>query len=81
MLHMMSKVKNPDATVREKKAPRGQRVGYRRVSSFDQNESRQLEGVELDRSFLDKASGKDTNRPELKIFSASFGKAIPLSVI
>jgi DNA invertase Pin-like site-specific DNA recombinase len=66
MLHVMSKVKNPDTTVREKKSPRGQRVGYRRVSSFDQNENRQLDGVEVDRAFLDKASGKDTNRPELK---------------
>ena len=43
-----------------------QRVGYVRVSSLDQNEQRQLEGVELDRTFTDKASGKDTNRPQLQ---------------
>ena len=33
-------------------------MGYVRVSSFEQNESRQLEGLELDRVFLNKASGK-----------------------
>lgn len=43
----------------------GQRFGYIRVSSTDQNPERQLEGIELDRSFIDKASAKDTNRPEL----------------
>ena len=43
----------------------GQRIGYIRVSSTDQNPERQLEGIELDRSFIDKASAKDTNRPEL----------------
>ena len=43
----------------------GQRIGYIRVSSFDQNPERQLEGVQLDRTFTDKASGKDTKRPQL----------------
>lgn len=43
----------------------GQRIGYIRVSSNDQNPERQLEGIKLDRSFIDKASAKDTNRPEL----------------
>jgi len=43
----------------------GQRVGYVRVSTLDQNVGRQLEGVELDRSFTDWVSGKNTNRPEL----------------
>ncbi|TXH94739.1 MAG: recombinase family protein [Pseudomonas sp.] len=43
----------------------GQRVGYIRVSSLDQNTERQLEGVALDRTFTDKASGKDTARPQL----------------
>jgi DNA invertase Pin-like site-specific DNA recombinase len=32
----------------------------------DQNEMRQLEGVELDKRFTDKASGKDTKRPQLQ---------------
>ena len=43
----------------------GQRIGYIRVSSFDQNPERQLEHVEVDRVFTDKASGKDTRRPQL----------------
>jgi DNA invertase Pin-like site-specific DNA recombinase len=45
---------------------KGQVVGYRRVSSVDQNEARQLEGIELDKIFTDKASGKDTKRPQLE---------------
>ncbi|VVM07099.1 recombinase family protein [Methylacidimicrobium tartarophylax] len=44
----------------------GQRIGYVRVSSFDQNPERQLEHVLVDRLFTDKASGKDTQRPELE---------------
>lgn len=44
----------------------GQRIGYVRVSSFDQNPERQLERVVLDRVFMDKASGKDTIRPQLE---------------
>jgi DNA invertase Pin-like site-specific DNA recombinase len=44
----------------------GKRVGYIRVSSVDQNTGRQLEGVELDKSFMDKASGKDVQRPQLQ---------------
>lgn len=45
--------------------PKGQRVGYIRVSSYDQNPERQLDDVVLDRTFTDKASGKDTQRPQL----------------
>nr|WP_255800886.1 recombinase family protein [Mycobacteroides abscessus] len=68
----------------------GQRVGYVRVSTIDQNIARQLDGLEvvidsgqievtlaqipetqldgvaLDRVFIDQASGKDTNRPQLE---------------
>lgn len=43
----------------------GQRVGYVRVSTVDQNTERQLDGVELDKRFEDQASGKDTARPAL----------------
>ena len=43
----------------------GQRIGYVRVSSFDQNPERQLENISLNKVFTDKASGKDTKRPEL----------------
>lgn len=44
----------------------GKRIGYVRVSSADQNDARQLDGVALDKIFTDKASGKDTNRPQLQ---------------
>jgi DNA invertase Pin-like site-specific DNA recombinase len=43
----------------------GQRIGYQRVSTVDQNTARQLDGVELDKVFTDQASSKDINRPEL----------------
>jgi DNA invertase Pin-like site-specific DNA recombinase len=43
----------------------GQRVGYVRVSSVDQNSSRQLETLHIDRVFSDTASGKDIHRPAL----------------
>jgi len=44
----------------------GKRVGYIRVSTVDQNEARQLDGLELDKTFTDKASGKDIKRPQLQ---------------
>lgn len=44
---------------------KGQRIGYVRVSSTDQNPQRQIEGVELDKIFTDRASGKDTQRTQL----------------
>jgi len=44
----------------------GERLGYIRVSSVDQNTSRQLEGIELDNRFEDKCSGKDRERPALQ---------------
>jgi DNA invertase Pin-like site-specific DNA recombinase len=43
----------------------GKRVGYIRVSDASQNEGRQLEDQHLDKSFTDKVSGKNTNRPAL----------------
>jgi DNA invertase Pin-like site-specific DNA recombinase len=43
----------------------GQRVGYVRVSTFDQNPERQLDKIELDCVFTDKASGKDVQREQL----------------
>ena len=43
----------------------GQQVGYVRVLTLLQNTARQLDGVTLDRTFEDKASGKDANRPQL----------------
>lgn len=44
----------------------GQRIGYIRVSSEDQNPDRQLEGVAVDRTFIERASGKDIERPQLQ---------------
>ena len=43
----------------------GQNVGYRRVSSYDQNQERQLEGMTFDAEYEEKASAKDVNRPVL----------------
>ncbi len=44
----------------------GHRIGYIRVSSLDQNPDRQLEHLQLDKVFTDRASGKDTSRPQLE---------------
>jgi DNA invertase Pin-like site-specific DNA recombinase len=44
----------------------GQNVGYVRVSTIVQSTARQLDGITLDRTFEDKASGKDTKRPQLQ---------------
>jgi DNA invertase Pin-like site-specific DNA recombinase len=42
----------------------GQRIGYVRVSPLDQRET-PTQGQILDQVFTDKASGRDTSRPEL----------------
>lgn len=47
----------------------GQKLGYIRVSTIEQNEERQLQAMEqyhLDKVFTEKVSAKDTNRPELQ---------------
>src|ERR1035437_1798375 len=44
----------------------GQKIGYIRVSSAEQNTERQLEGLEMDRVVTDKVSGKSTDRPALQ---------------
>lgn len=41
-------------------------VGYIRVSTTDQNTERQLDGVQLDKVFIDKVSGATTDRPDLQ---------------
>jgi DNA invertase Pin-like site-specific DNA recombinase len=43
----------------------GQNIGYLRVSTGQQNTTRQLSGITLDRVFEEKASAKDTKRPVL----------------
>ena len=42
------------------------KIGYKRVSTVDQNTARQLDGLQLDRIFEDKVSGKSTDRPAFK---------------
>ncbi len=45
------------------------RIAYIRVSTAEQNEARQTEAMStqhIDRTFMDKLSGKDTNRPQLQ---------------
>jgi len=42
------------------------KVAYIRVSTVEQNTERQLDGLEFDKTFEDKCSGKDTNRPQLQ---------------
>jgi DNA invertase Pin-like site-specific DNA recombinase len=46
------------------------RIGYKRVSTVDQNTERQLDGQQLTVVFEDKVSGKDTNRPQLQALLA-----------
>lgn len=44
-------------------------IAYIRVSTVDQNEARQIEAmksIHIDKFFIDKASGKDINRPQLE---------------
>lgn len=45
----------------------GQRIGYKRVSTVDQNTARQLDGVQVDKMFEDHCSGKDIDRPQLAL--------------
>ena len=45
---------------------KGKRIGYIRVSTTDQNPDRQLEGVILDKKFIEYWSGKNKERPQLK---------------
>lgn len=59
------KAEEPNVTKRKRRA--GQMVGYLWVSALDQKELRQLEGVELDKRFTDKASGKDMHQPQLQL--------------
>lgn len=44
-------------------------IGYVRVSTAEQNESRQIEGLKkhnIEKWFIEKVSAKDTNRPQLQ---------------
>ena len=44
----------------------GRVLGYKRVSTLEQNTARQLEGVHVDLEFEDKVSGKSMDRPKLQ---------------
>ena len=48
---------------------KGKNIAYIRVSTVEQNEARQkaaLQNYNIDRWFIEKASGRDANRPILK---------------
>ena len=48
---------------------KGLNIGYIRVSTVEQSEERQQKALEdklIDKMYIEKASGKDTNRPKLK---------------
>ncbi len=52
-----------------KETNKGERLGYIRVSTVEQNTGRQegaLKALSLDRVFIEKRSGKDTDRPQLQ---------------
>ena len=63
----MAKAKEAIQTQSARKRGKGLHIGYVRVSAVDQNELRQLDGLDLDKTFTDKASGKDVNRPQLEL--------------
>ncbi len=45
----------------------GKRIGYVRVSSYDQNPGRQLDGIQLDKKFVEYYTGKGGSiRPQLE---------------
>lgn len=48
---------------------KGKRIAYVRVSTIEQNETRQIEALQkynIDKWYIEKVSGKDTNRPKLQ---------------
>ena len=48
---------------------KGKNIAYVRVSTLEQNEARQREALgkyNIDKWFIEKASGKDMNRPKLQ---------------
>lgn len=56
-----------ESNVTKGKRRAGQTVGYLRASALDQKELRQLDGIDLDERFSDKASGKDMHRPQRRL--------------
>ena len=64
------KITDPKSTKKLGSAIKGHRIGYVRVSTVDQNAARQLEGLDVERTFTDKASAKDVKRPQLQAMLA-----------
>lgn len=55
--------------LQQKRGIENMRVAYVRVSTIEQNEARQLEALKkynIEKWYIEKISGKDTNRPKLK---------------
>ena len=75
----MVKAEEPNVTKGKRRT--GQTVGYLRVSALDQKELRQLEGIDLDKRFTDKASGKDMHRPQLQQLMDMSERVTPLFVM
>ena len=46
---------------------KGKRIGYIRVSTTDQNPERQLENIQVDKKFIEYASGSSMKRPQLEL--------------
>lgn len=60
---------NGEVLVNGKVSTKGKNIAYVRVSSIDQNEARQIEALkpyEIDKWFIEKASGKTAKRPKLQ---------------
>ena len=64
------KIKDSKSTQKPISALKSHRIGYVRVSTVDQKAARQLEGVDVGRTFTDKASSKDVKRPQLEAMLA-----------
>lgn len=45
----------------------GKKIGYIRVSTGDQNPERQLQGMQIDKKFIDYSSAKSRRRPQLAL--------------
>jgi DNA invertase Pin-like site-specific DNA recombinase len=56
------------------------RIGYIRVSTEKQNTDRQLDGIQLDKMYEEKVSGKNTNRPALQQLLADVKKGDELFI-
>lgn len=68
-LQSVNIITEQNTTTKKRKGAKDMRVAYVRVSTVEQNEQRQIEGLKphnIEKWFTEKVSGKDTNRPQLK---------------